>query len=113
MFSKSLLRSIRDDLPMDVTIGKLGKHAPPAKQIEGYFRFLCPQCGELQATLNPRNNLAHCFCCKTNFNNIDLLIAIGYDFKAAASILRNWLIEHEQRGSQHTRPSPNHETPID
>ena len=111
MFSRSLLRSIRDNLPMDVTIGRLGKHGPPAKQIEGYFRFLCPQCGELQATLNPRNNLAHCFCCKTNFNNIDLLIELGYDFKAAASILREWLIEYEQqaaRRSHHKRPTPNH-----
>lgn len=109
MFSKSLLRSIRDNLPMDVTISRLGRRAPPSKQIEGYFRFLCPHCTELQATLNPRNNLAHCFCCKTNFNNIDLLIALGYDFKAAASILRQWLIEHEQRDprrSHHTPPPP-------
>ena len=40
---------------------------------EGYFRFVCPQCGEQRATVNPRNNLAHCFCCQMNWNNIDLL----------------------------------------
>ena len=109
MFSKHLLRSIRDNLPMDVTIAKLAKHAPPSKQIERYFRFLCPQCGELQATLNPRNNLAHCFCCQTNFNNIDLLIKLGYEFKAAASILQEWLLEHE-----HREPHPSHRrTPTD
>jgi predicted RNA-binding Zn-ribbon protein involved in translation (DUF1610 family) len=39
---------------------------------EGYFRFLCPGCGEMLATVNPRNNLAHCFCCQKNINNIDL-----------------------------------------
>jgi len=58
VISKTLLRAIRDELPMDVTIAKLGNAGPPAKQIEGYFRFLCPNCGELNATVNPRNNLA-------------------------------------------------------
>ncbi len=32
------------------------------------------------ATVNPRNNLAHCFSCGRNFNNIDLLMTQGYDF---------------------------------
>ncbi len=48
---------------------------------EGYFRFLCPRCGEMRATVNPRNNLAHCFCCQKNLNNIDLLITLDYDFR--------------------------------
>jgi hypothetical protein len=43
---------------------------------EGYFRFLCPHCGEMRATVNPRNNLAHRFCCKKNLNNIDLLMTL-------------------------------------
>jgi hypothetical protein len=47
---------------------------PITKQSDGYFRFQCPACGELRATVNPRNNLAHCFCCGQNFNNIDLLM---------------------------------------
>ena len=46
---------------------------PPAKMSEGYFRFLCPHCGEMCATVNPRNNLAHCFTCQKNLNNIDVL----------------------------------------
>ena len=45
---------------------------------EGYFRFLCPHCGEMRATVNPRNNLAHCFSCKKNLNNIDLLMTLDY-----------------------------------
>ena len=75
MISAELLRRIRNDLPMPVTIAALGRDGPPSKMSEGYFRFLCPHCGEMRATVNPRNNLAHCFCCKKNLNNIDLLHA--------------------------------------
>ena len=51
MISKAILRAIRDQLPMDLTIAKLGNAGPPAKWVEGYFRFLCPACGELRACL--------------------------------------------------------------
>ena len=80
MIDDDLLRRLRNDLPMPVTIAALGREGPPAKMSEGYFRFVCPNCGEQRATVNPRNNLAHCFCCKKNFNSIDLLISEGYDF---------------------------------
>jgi len=102
MISKTLLRAIRDELPMNVTIENLGNAGPSAKFIEGYFRFLCPNCGEMRATVNPRNNLAHCFCCKQNFNNIDLLIQIGYDFKTAAHILEQWLTQHQNTTPRHS-----------
>ena len=91
MLSSTLLRSIRNDLPMSCTIAKLDRKGPPAKTIEGYFRFLCPHCHELNATVNPKNNLAHCFCCQKNTNNIDLMLSLGYDFLEAVSILRKWL----------------------
>ena len=68
-----------------------------SKMSEGYFRFLCPRCGEMRATVNPRNNLAHCFCCQKNLNNIDLLITLGYDFRPP---WRCW-----NAGSTNTRPS--------
>ena len=90
MIPPERLRAIRNDLPVNVAIARLGQHGPPSKQIEGYFRFLCPGCGELRATVNPRNNLAHCFCCSRNFNNIDLLIALGYDFLPAVDLLEQW-----------------------
>lgn len=67
MISDELLRAIRNDLPMNVTIFRLGRQGPPSKHADGYFRFLCPACGELRATVNRRNNLAHCFCCGENF----------------------------------------------
>ena len=70
---------------MPVTIAALGSDGPPSKRSEGYYRFLCPYCGDMRATVNPRNNLAHCFCCQKNLNNIDLLMTLGYDFKSAVA----------------------------
>ncbi len=64
MITAELLRRIRNDLPMPATIAALGRQGPPAKMSEGYFRFLCPGCGEMLATVNPRNNLAHCFAAR-------------------------------------------------
>ncbi len=94
MITRDLLRAIRNDLPLKLTIVRLGRHGPLAKQSDGYFRFQCPRCDELRATVNPRNNLAHCFSCGENFNNIDLLMLQGHDFLSAVEILRSWLEEH-------------------
>jgi predicted RNA-binding Zn-ribbon protein involved in translation (DUF1610 family) len=112
MISADLLRRLRNDLPMPVTIAALGREGPPAKMSEGYFRFVCPRCGEMRATVNPRNNLAHCFSCQKNTNNIDLLIALDYDFRAAVTLLERWLHQHQaqlarkQPGPSHANPSP-------
>jgi DNA primase len=106
MISADLLRRIRNDLPMPVTIAALGRDGPPAKMSEGYFRFLCPRCGEMRATVNPRNNLAHCFCCKKNLNNIDLLLTLDYDFVSAVNLLERWLNQHEAQQTRKKTPSP-------
>ena len=52
------------------------------------------------ATVNPRNNLAHCFGCTKNLNNIDLLLTLGYDFKTAVSILVRMFEQHRARLAQ-------------
>ena len=106
MISADLLRRLRNDLPMPVTIAALGREGPPAKMSEGYFRFLCPHCGEMRATVNPRNNLAHCFCCQKNLNNIDLLINLDYDFRAAVALLERWLNDYQARQAKTKAPSP-------
>ena len=107
MFSDELLRRIRNDLPMPITIAALGRHGPPSKRSDGYYRFLCPRCGEMLATVNPRNNLAHCFACKQNLNNIDLLITLGHDFRSAVAILQRWLNEYLARqASKDQSPTP-------
>jgi DNA primase len=95
MIDADLLRRLRNDLPMPVTIAALGRDGPPSKISEGYFRFLCPRCGEMRATVNPRNNLAHCFCCKQNLNNIDLLMTLDYDFRDAVVFLNGLLNQHQ------------------
>ncbi len=97
MIEPDLLRRIRNDLPMPFTITSLGHEGPPSKMSEGYFRFLCPNCGEMQATVNPRNNLAHCFHCQKNFNNIDLLLTLNYSFRTAVDLLERWLNEYRTR----------------
>ena len=97
MIDANLLRRLRNDLPMPVTIAALGREGPPSKMSEGYFRFLCPNCGEMRATVNPRNNLAHCFYCRKNLNNIDLLLTVGYDFATAVAVLERLLKRYEAR----------------
>jgi hypothetical protein len=66
------------------------------------------------ATVNPRNNLAHCFGCQKNLNNIDLLMTLGYDFRTAVTILERLLHRHQARLPQPIRPTahPNDATPI-
>ena len=82
---------------MPVTIAALGTDGPPPKRSEGRYRFLCPHCKEMLATVNPLNNLAHCFGCTKNLNNIDLLLTMGYDFKTAVSILVRMYEQHRSR----------------
>ena len=100
MIDAELLRRLRNDLPMPVVIAALGRDGPPSKMSEGYYRFLCPHCGEMRATVNPRNNLAHCFCCKKNVNSIDLLILLDHDFRSAVALLERWLDEHEAKAAR-------------
>jgi len=96
MITKELLRAIRNDLPMKLTVTKLGCHGPIGKHSDGYFRFQCPHCGELRATVNPKNNLAHCFSCGKNVNNIDLMMHVGHDFVPAVTILEGWLDQYRR-----------------
>jgi len=105
MISADLLRRLRDDLPMPVTIAALGRDGPPSKMSEGYFRFLCPRCGEMRATVNPRNNLAHCFFCQKNLNNIDLLLTLDYDFLSAVKLLEHWLNQYQAKEQKTPPPS--------
>ena len=106
MITAELLRRLRNDLPMPVTIAALGTDGPASKRSDGYYRFLCPHCGEMRATVNPRNNLAHCFSCETNLNNIDLLMTLGYDFRTAVGVLERLLQRYQAlQGKDKTPPT--------
>ena len=88
MYSKALLWDLRTKLPMQFVLMNLENVLQiPNKESEGYIRFLCPVCNEMQATINPRNNFSHCFSCKKNFNNIDLLMSSGYSFSSSVEML--------------------------
>jgi hypothetical protein len=106
MISAELLRQLRNDLPMPVTIAALGREGPPSKMSEGYFRFVCPRCGEMRATVNPRNNLAHCFSCRKNLNNIDLMLQLDYDFLDAVTLLKRWLDHYQAQQAKTKTPAP-------
>jgi hypothetical protein len=91
------------------TLAALGRDGPRSKIRDGRFCFLCPHCNEMLAYVNPRNNLAHCFHCNTNLNNIDLMLTLGYDFPAAVDILERLLNEFENprfKNSTSTSPTP-------
>lgn len=71
--SQTELHNLRNHVDIAGLIDHLGL---PWKVREGYFRFLCPACGEFHTATNPHTNLARCFRCKRNFNPIDLTIVI-------------------------------------
>ena len=91
IITRELLHSLRNDLPLAVVLRQLGPKAPTYKFDADRLRFICPHCGEFLAVVNPRNNLAHCFWCRKNINNIDLLMKTGYAFLDAVALLREWL----------------------
>lgn len=95
-FSKDLLRSLRNDLPIAWIIEILGL---PVKISAGYVRFLCPRCREFNTATNSRTNLARCFGCEENFNPIDLvMIVTRRDFVAAVDFLVELRDRRENRG---------------
>jgi len=88
MYSKSLLWDLRTNLPMLQVLSKMEDQlCLPFKESEGFIRFLCLNCKEIQATINPKNNLSHCFYCGQNLNNIDLLIRSGCSFSESVELL--------------------------
>src|ERR1700722_3800160 len=106
MICADLLHRLRNDLPMPVTTAALGREGPPSKMSEGYFRFLCPHCGEMRATVNPRNNLAHCFYCSKNINNIHQLSHLDDSFRDAAALLERFLNELHARQPKDKTSAP-------
>lgn len=90
-YSKTLLRRLRNDIPVTVLIDQFLKL--PCKISEGYFRFLCPLCSEFVTATNPKTNLARCFRCEKNFNPIDLVMVVKCcHFKDAVEYLNGIII---------------------
>lgn len=111
LFSAQELYGMRNDIPISGLIENVLKI--PARTTEGVFRFLCPICGEFNTSVNFKTNLARCFCCKKNFNTIDLvMIAKNENFAKAVRFLK----KHAKRCQSHCvsqkpedcRQSPRH-----
>jgi hypothetical protein len=59
----------------------------------------------MRATVNPRNNLAHCFSCQQNLNNIDLLLTLDYDFLSTVALLERWLTQYQAQQAGKKTPT--------
>jgi hypothetical protein len=73
-FTRQLLYRLRNEIPIADLLAFLNW---PNKRREGWFCFLCPRCQEFLTAVNPNTNLGRCFPCETNFNPIDLVMAIN------------------------------------
>lgn len=89
-YSRDKLRRMRNDIDISQLIADILRL--PHKISEGYFRFLCPLCGEFNTSTNPSTNLARCFRCNQNFNPIDMVMAVdNCSFLEAATFLSQLL----------------------
>ena len=106
LYSKTLLWELRTNLPMFHVLIKMEDQLHiPIKESEGFIRFLCPFCNEMQSAINPSNNLSHCFACGKNLNNIDLLIASGFTFSLSVEILKDLWTDYKKRSQIEVPPS--------
>jgi hypothetical protein len=106
MYPKSLLWNLRTNLPMHFVLEKLEDSIHiPYKESEGFIRFLCQNCNEMRATINPKNNLSHCFSCNKNLNNIDLMMANGHTFSGSIETLTFFWDEYKKRSQAEVPPS--------
>ena len=84
-FTDELLRRLRNDIGWPSLLQQLNW---PHKQREGQLAFLCPRCQEYRSAVNPRTNLGRCFHCETNFNPIEITMAVQeFDFVTAVRYL--------------------------
>jgi len=91
-FSDLLLRRLRNEIHWPILL----KHLRwPHKRREDQLAFLCPRCREYRSAVNPRTNLGRCFYCQTNFNPIEMTMAVEEcDFVTAVEYLLP-LLPHE------------------
>ena len=102
-FDDAFLWRLRNDIAWASLLKQLDW---PHKQRQGQLAFLCPSCHEYRSAVNPRTNLGRCFACETNFNPIDLTIAVNNcDFLTAVHYLKPLLPRHKrsQFGQQGSR----------
>jgi hypothetical protein len=88
--NKSNLRKLRNEIPIARVIAQLLEL--PSLMDEETFRFKCPICSSFHTATHSVTNLARCFACKRNFNNIDLVIMVKQvSFLDSVSLLQRML----------------------
>jgi hypothetical protein len=68
-FTAKELYLIRNAINLPILLQTLGI---PCKEVEGFYRFICPDCCEMRTAINPKTNLGRCFRCNKNFNTIEI-----------------------------------------
>ncbi len=89
MIPQHHLWRLRNEIKIEVLIKKLNVLS---KESEGYLRFQCPSCKNLNTAVNPRSNMGRCFGCERNFNTIELQMEeTGDAFLEAVAYLEGML----------------------
>jgi len=97
-FTDELLRRLRNEIRWQPLLAQLDW---PHKQRDGQLAFLCPRCHEYRTAVNPRTNLGRCFHCETNFNPIEITMAVHEsDFVTAVRYLIPMLPEEDGLNEQ-------------
>ena len=71
----------------------------------GTFRFRCPLCSRFNTAINGLTNLARCFDCETNFNPIDMVMAVkNTGFVQAVTLLNTCrqTLSHDKKNHPET-----------
>ena len=93
--NRTYLRRLRNQIPIAQLIA--GTLQIPHKIAQGRFRFQCPLCQAFHTATNSKTNLARCFCCKKNFNPIDIVMTNNkLSFLEAVDFLEPLLPQHDQ-----------------
>ncbi len=85
-YSDEFLRMLRNEF---VITGAISISGIESRHSNGITRFRCPCCHSFHTATNSETNLGRCFDCKTNFNPIDLVMAVfGYNFLETVEFLK-------------------------
>lgn len=104
-FSDHELYVLRNDIPIDILIRE--KLKIPNKIREGFFRFLCPRCGEFNTSVKIETNRAKCFSCGKCFNTIDMvMVAENYNFVRSVKFLKEFHDQLLKKGEANKRTEP-------
>lgn len=107
-FSDQLLFALRNYIPIGMVIEKILGIA--LKKSHGALRFPCPWCGQFNTAINHSTNLARCFRCETNFNPIDMVMAVkNTSFVEAVTLLK----DYKANSSHDQKQAPKKDSPAD